>query len=188
MSEVTTQELQGQLELSRQRFTQVIEQIRSVLVADVGAFVSKSCKQVFLEQTGAADALDDARLGAFKRRAEEVGASAAQRLSADLSADEVWMSGASAPSDDRSLSHASGVWEKVCAVEADTHALLKDFGFETEGVAYQPPRYFVGGLYLPTLVEHYWRLRQEMGALEAQQADLSARATRDRLEARWRDA
>jgi hypothetical protein len=188
MGDVTTQELEGQLELSRERFTQVTEQIRSVLVADASAFLSKSCRQAFLTQADAADALDDARLKGFKGRATAVGAAAASRIEETLSDPAVWLSGANTTSEERSLNDAVGVWSVVQTVEADGRALLSEFGFEPERLSYAPPKYFVGGLYLPTLVEHYWRLRQEMGGLEQQCADLVAQATRDRLQARWDDA
>jgi len=76
----------------------------------------------------------------------------------------------------------------VEAVNADVHELLAGFGFSADEAGYVPPRYFVGGLYLPTLVEHYWRLRSEIGALEAQKASLAAESLRQRLESRWNDA
>jgi len=188
MGEVTTQELEGQLELSQQRFSQVVEQIRTVLVADIKAFIPKACKQAFLAQAEQADALDDGGVSRFKAQASEVGQATAQRIEATLSDASLWLSGANTTLEERSLRDATGVWSALQGVEADAVGLLKEFGFLAEELSYTPPKYFVGGLYLPTLVEHYWRLRQEMGALEQQCADLVAQSTRDRLQSRWDDA
>ena len=90
--------------------------------------------------------------------------------------------------DERSLEDAVGVWTHVQAIDGDIRELLTGFGFDADGAGYVPPRYFVGGLYLPTLVEHYWRLRNEIGALEGQKASLAAESLRQRLESRWNDA
>ena len=188
MGEITTEELEGQLELSQQRFAQVIEQIRTVLVADVAAFVPKACKQAFLTQSEQADALDDAGVARLKGEAAEVGLTAAGRVEGILNEPSTWLSGANATAEERSLHDASGVWSAVQSVTGDVRSLLETFGFDADHVSYTPPKYFVGGLYLPTLVEHYWRLRQEMGALEQQCADLVAQSTRDRLQSRWEEA
>jgi hypothetical protein len=188
VTDVTTQELDGQIELSRQRFTQVIEQIRTVLVTDVSAHAAKACKDAFLTQSSVADSLDDGQLKAFKARGVEVGASASARLADALAGDTVWMDGPADTSDERSLEDAAGVWSHVQAVGVETRQLLDSFGFDGADVAYTPPRYFVGGLYLPTLVEHYWRLRRELGSLEGQKAAVAAETERQRLESRWNDA
>lgn len=188
MADVTTEELTGQIELSRQRFQQVIDQIRTVVVADVSAFTAKAAKQAFLSQSVAADALDDAQLSALKTRSVEVGESASKRLEAALADDSAWLQGPNTTADERSLEDAAGVWSHVDAVNADVRELLTGFGFDAEDAGYVPPRYFVGGLYLPTLVEHYWRLRGEIATLEGQKESLAAESLRQRLEARWNDA
>jgi hypothetical protein len=188
MGEVTTQELEGQLELSRQRFAQVIEQIRTVLVQDVTAFVPRACKQVFLAQTERANAMGDADVSRLKARGTEVGTAAANRVESTLHDPTVWLSGESATGEERSLQDAIGVWAALESVETEVRGVLQEFGFQSDQLCYAPPKYFVGGLYLPTLVEHYWRLRQEMDGLGQQCADLVAQSTRDQLQSRWDQA
>lgn len=185
MSELTSEELSGQLELARQRFEQVIEQIRTVLVSDAGRFVSKSGKAAFLEQPAVSDELSDARLAELKARSNALGEALSKRLGASLAKADCWRTGPSSTSDDRSLQEVSEVWSELQKVGTETREFLGEFGFDSVDISYVPPKYFVGGLYLPTLVEHYWRLRHEMGTLDAQRADLEAQSTRQRLQARW---
>ena len=188
MSDVTTQQLDGQIALSRQRFTQVIEQIRTVLVTDVAGFAAKACKDAFLTQSSVADALDDGQLKAFKAQSAEVGGTSASRLGTALADESAWLAGPDETTDDRSLADAEQLWGHVQQVDAAVRELLGSFGFEGAAVAYAPPRYFVGGLYLPTLVEHYWRLRRELGTLEGQKVAVALESERQRLESRWNDA
>lgn len=187
MSEVTSEELDGQLELSRQRFEQVTEQIRTVLVSDASSFIGKSAKTAFLNQPAVSDALSDGQLAQLKAQGGSLGASLGEELERVLLEPSCWLSGPVSTQDERSLEGIQEVWGALDRVGAQARDLLERFGFETQGLTYVPPKYFVGGLYLPTLVEHYWRLRLEMEALQTQRADLAAQTTRRRLQARWEE-
>ena len=185
MAELTPEELQDQLELARQRFEQVTEQIRTVLVSDASHFIIKSAKSAFLNQPEVSDALSDTQLADFKGRGRSLGSHVAQALEESLADDSCWRSGPVAPTDERSLADVEGVWGHLMEVGAEARSLLEEFGYEAGELAYALPKYFVSGLYLPTLIEHFWRLRQEMGALDEQRADLKEKSTRRRLQARW---
>ena len=188
MADVTIEELDGQIELSRQRFNQVIEQISAVLCSDVAAHVAKASKAAFLGQPAVADALDDVQVKALKAQALEAGQAGARRLREALAGSDAWLDGPDTTSDDRSLEDAVAVWGHVQVIDDATQELLSGFGFDGAGVTYTPPMYFVDGLYLPTLVEHYWRLRKEIGALEGEKVAMDAASVRARLESRWNDA
>jgi len=188
VSDITLRDIEGQLELSQQRFDQVVAQIRTLLVTDVSAFSVKVCKQAFLAQPKVSDALDDERLKTYKARSAELGALSSEGLDSRLSDPTLWLSGEGPGVDERSLQGALGVWGALQAISSEVVVLLGDFGFDAEGISYTPPKYFVGGLYLPTLVEHYWRLRREMSSLDRQREDLETQTTRSRLALRWEDA
>ena len=187
MADVTTEELDGQIELSRQRFKAVTVQISEVLCSDVAAFVSRACKHAFLTQPAVADGIDDGQLATFKVRGTETGKSAAEGLAAALADEQVWLDGPDATTNERSLEDAGDVWSHIQSVNTDVAELLSAFGFDGAGSSYAPPMYFVGGLYLPTLVEHYWKLRKEIDAFEGQKVALAAETVRSRLESRWND-
>ena len=188
MADVTIEQLDGQISLSRQRFSQVIDQIRTVLVEDCKGFVVKASKAAFLEQPIAADKLDDARLASFKKACSELGVTSSQRLSNALGDEALWLGEVGTPSDERSIEDVADVWGHVTAVQNEVKALLNDYGLDGATVDYQCPRYFVGGLYLPTLAEHYWKLRNELRSLLSHKESLAEQTIRSRLESRWNDA
>jgi len=97
VADVTPEELSGQIELSRQRFKQVIDQIRTVVVADVAASVPKAAKQAFLSQSAAADVLDDGQVAALKAQSTEIGSAASGRLAEALVEEAAWLEGADPP-------------------------------------------------------------------------------------------
>ncbi|MEZ4268816.1 MAG: hypothetical protein R3F39_20875 [Myxococcota bacterium] len=189
MNEATVKELDDQISLCNQRFKQVVDQIRTVLAEDLPLFVSREAKRRFLVRTDVAEGLTDEQLKELKRRSTDDGARAGARIMAALADDTVWSRGHSEPDDTRSLIGAEAVWEVVRTIEGDARTLLADFGLDdADRPIYRTPSFFVKGLYLPTLIEHYWKLLGELASLRARKTEVAAESKRARLTSRWDDA
>ena len=72
------------------------------------------------------------------------------------------------------------------AAEKELQAFFVEFGIATAEVPqYKLPAYFVAGLYMPSLAEHYWRIVAESRELEEQKKKLAETSVRERLQAKW---
>ena len=190
MSEtVTVEELESQIELRKQRFGQVIEDIRALLRADLEAWFGRKTKRAFLSNPSAAQDLSKERVSALKRRAAELGKSEADRVHTELADAALWTAGGPEPDNRRDITAASAAWDRVRVAEKALHDLLDEFGLAgDEPMDYKPPAFFVNGLYMPSLAEHFWRLVHEMDQLRAQAQQLKDDAIREKLEAKWDEA
>lgn len=189
MTEAAVKELDDQIALCNQRFKQVVDQIRAVLAEDLPLFVGREVKRRFLARTDVAEGLSDEQLKELKRRSVDDGARAGARIMEALADDDLWSRGGSEPDDTRSLVGSDAVWEAVRTVEGDARTLLADFGLDdADRPIYRTPTFFVRGLYLPTLVEHYWKLLGELAALRTRKTEVAAESKRARLTTRWDEA
>lgn len=189
MTEAAVKELDDQIALCNQRFQQVVDQIRAVLAEDLPLFVGREAKRRFLARTDVAEGLSDEQLKELKRRSTDDGVRAGARIMAALADESLWSRGHAEPDDTRSLVGSEPVWEVVRTIEGDARTLLADFGLDdADRPIYRAPAFFVKGLYLPTLVEHYWKLLGELAALRARKNEVAAESKRARLTSRWDDA
>lgn len=186
MSEtLTAAEIEEQIALRKVRFQQVIGDIRMVLKNDLEAFVARETKRAFLGKPAVSEAMEPQRVVALKQRAAELGKQVGSRADAELADVGLWVT-ATENAQTRDLSAVPAIWDKVVQVEKDLHAFLGEFGLaDAEIPAYKPPAYFVGGLYMPGLAEHYWRLTSEMRELVDQRKKLDEALVRERLQAKW---
>lgn len=185
---VTVEELDAQIELRKNRFKQVTAEIRAVLREDIALFVPREVKKAFLASPSAAQAMTKAKVAELKEKSSALAAALAAKVDAALSDDAVWTTSAEVPKNKNDISAQTAVWERVQPVETDLQALLDTFGLGSDPVRYKAPAYFVKGLYLPSLAEHYWRLVQEVQELEGQKTQIVDDATRAELESKWDDA
>lgn len=183
---LTAHEIDDQIGLRKVRFQQVISDIRAVLRSDLESFVLRETKKAFLAKPAVADAMGADKVMALKRKAVEVGKATATRVEQELADVELWVHTGGEPANTRDLVGAAQVWDKVSSVEKDLQALLSEYGLaEPQAPAYKLPAYFVGGLYMPSLAEHYWRIVAESRELEDQKRKLSENEVRERLQAKW---
>lgn len=184
---LTTQEIDDQIGLRKVRFQQVVADIRTVLRVDLDAFVLRETKKVFLGKPEVAETLSTEQVVALKKGAIELGHRLSQKLEQELADLALWDAPASDPANPRDLSEVPGVWGKLVEAEKAVVEFLASHGFSTE-VSYKLPAYFVGGLYMPSLAEHYWRIVVETRELEDQKKRLSEQTTRDKLQSKWDEA
>jgi len=183
---LTATEIDDQVALRKVRFQQVIADIRVVLRSDLESYVMRETKKAFLALPAVADAMGADKVMALKRKAVEVGKAAAARIDAELADLELWAHSGSEPANTRDLVGATRVWDKVSSIEKDLQALLAEYGLaEPHAPSYKLPAYFVGGLYMPSLAEHYWRIVLDTRELEDQKRKLSENEVRERLQAKW---
>ena len=190
MSEaLTTAEIDAQIEVRKNRFKQVINDIRMVLEEDLPLFVARETKRAFLAMPSVAEGLGQEQVRALKQRSVEVGQAVAREISEALAEEARWHAPTQVPPNTRDISAAAPVWEVVTRIETALQRLLGEFGLaDAEPVRYKAPAYFVKGLYLPGLAEHYWRLIHEVQELTEQQRQIVTDAIKVRLEAVWDEA
>lgn len=183
---LSAQEIEDQIGLRKVRFQQVIADIRTVLKADMEAFVVRETKKAFLARPEVAESMPAERVGALKKRAVELGKSLAAQIDTAIADPEIWGAPAHEPSNPRDLVGIPEVWAQVQGAEKALQAFFEEFGIATaEAPQYKLPAYFVAGLYMPSLAEHYWRIVAESRELEEQKKKLSETSVRERLQAKW---
>jgi len=190
MSEAqTVEELEAQIALRNNRFKQVIADIRAVLEEDLAQFFARETKRAFLTKAAVSEGLSDSQVADLKRRAQADGQAIAKSVSEALADEALWHEVTTVPENARDLRAATPVWAQVTRVEAALQETLDAFGLaDAEPVHYKLPSYFVKGLYMPGLVEHYWRLVHEVEELEEHRRRVETDAVKARLETRWDDA
>lgn len=183
---LSAHEIEDQIGLRKVRFQQVIADIRAVLKADVEAFVVRETKKAFLSRSDVAEAMPAEKVGALKKRSVELGKSISASLDAAIADPALWNPPPGEPANPRDLVGVPEVWAKVEGVEKDLQAFLQEFGLGgAEAPQYKLPAYFVAGLYMPSLAEHYWRIVVETRELEEQKKKLTETTVRERLQAKW---
>ena len=176
---LSAQEIEDQLGLRKVRFQQVITDIRAVLKADLEAFVVRETKRAFLARPEVADQMPQDKIVAL-------GTSLAAKTDEAIADPALWTAPAHEPHNARDLVGIPDVWARVVAAEKELHTFLQGFGIGgAEAPQYKLPAYFVAGLYMPSLAEHYWRIVVESRELEEQKKKLSETTVRDRLQAKW---
>ncbi len=186
---LSAQEIDDQIALRKVRFQQVIGDIRTVLKADLEAFVLRETKKAFLARADVADAMPAERVGALKKRALELGKALAARIDGEIADAALWTAPEHEPANPRDLVGVHEVWARVNGAEKELHAFLGEFGIASaEAPQYKLPAYFVAGLYMPSLAEHYWRIVVETRELEEQKKKLAETSVREKLQAKWDSA
>ncbi len=184
---LTTHEIDDQIGLRTVRFQQVVADIRTVLRADLDAFVMRETKRAFMARPDVAETMSADKVGALKKGAIELGKSLSQRIDAELADLLLWQAPSGEPANPRDLAGVPGVWAKLAEAEKAVADYLAGFGLASE-VSYKLPAYFVGGLYMPSLAEHYWRIVVETRELEDQKKKLSEQVVKEKLQSKWDEA
>lgn len=185
---LTEREIDEQLGLRHQRFEQVIQDIRKLLQHDLEGFFVRETKKTFLSEIAVAEGLSDEAILALRKDAQALGRREGERVASELADLERWKAGEALArlEGKHDLSEVAEVWDVVRSSEAALVVFLRGHGFAVPSTpTYRPPAFFVAGLYMPGLNEHYWRILHEVQELHAQRAALAAKTVRDRLQARW---
>ena len=180
------------LALVTQRLQQTLHDIRKVLAADLKAFPGREAKKRFLEGGAFSSALDATVLSAFKIEIDGVGSGLVKSVIEDLGNDSVWLevSGDLPDTDKRSLEWNPVVFQSLQRVADATSEVLRKHGFPSDSclVDYKTPTWFIDGLYLPGLIENYWKGMAELRAAQNQAEEVTRVEAVQHLADRWEDA
>jgi len=173
------------------RLSREVSALRKILSADLPVHVRRSARTVFERS---ARELDDAALSALKAATELL----AQTLPAEVLAPFAelaawaWPEGEPFPESPSALRDHPRLASALEAIQVGLERLLGEHGFPVEEtrphVAYAEPAYFVGGLYLKSVVANYWRALSDYDALSREVRELASAATRAERRQRWEDA
>ena len=189
MEPESPQQLADRIVLRRERFREVVDDLRAVLREDLPAWAVKQTRAAFLAHPEIAEELSAEQVAALKQRAADLGSARAADVDSTLSDLALWEAVRAEPTDRKSLAEATEIWGVVAGVPNALRELLLDFGLASQQPPeYRAPVYFVSGRYFPALAEHYWALLAEIRELGTRLTELAVSQQRDRLEAKWDDA
>ena len=166
------------------RLEGIASDIRALFAEDVEGFASRAVRARFLEGEGFGEDLTDDALRALKAQCASDGVAFRAEVEEKLAPVAVWLKGMGV-TDRAGLESVPEIWSVVSAVEARVEAILAEHGGVGAPVRYTAPVRFVGGRYLKTLVEHYWRTIGELEAIESAVQAQERAWSRTALTKRW---
>jgi hypothetical protein len=191
-TEKTSNEANANVALVTQRLQQNLNDIRKVLEQDLRAFPEREAKRRFLENGTFSEEMDDSTLSAFKEDVSALSGGVAASAIEALSEDSPWldMRGDLPETDQRSLEWNPVVFQHLQSVAGGVQQVLEKHGFPAElsSVEYKTPTWFIDGLYLPGLIENYWKGLTELRAAQVQVDEVQRVESVQNLADRWEDA
>lgn len=173
------------------RIAMISRDIIAIFREDLPVFIEKEVKKRFLDAVDFSAGLPKTRVAELRARTAAVAAQQVATVEAALSGLEPWLSAKEVVSPRQAITDNPAVWGPIRTVEDSTTALLEEFGFpkgpDGYGVHYEPPARFIGGKFLKTLVEHYWRSLEELEKLHLRAAQKDNARMRAELLRKWDD-
>ena len=192
MSDESKSEAQINLTLVTQRLQQTLADIRKVLSIDLADFPARVAKKRFLEGGEFSSKMDEVALSAFKRDIVQLATAGVEPVLNQLETDDIWLklTGELPDTDKRSLEWNPAVFQQLQGVAQATSGILAAHGFPADScsVEYKTPTWFIEGLYLPGLIENYWKGMAELRAAQAQAAEVTRVEEVQQLADRWEEA
>lgn len=170
------------------RLSREVTALRKILVADLPVHVRRSARVVFERS---ARELDDAALSALKAGTEELAGSLPAEVLGPLEGLEAWAwpAGEPFPESPTTLRDHPRVAGALDALRVGLERFLGDHGFPVEEirphVTYSEPAYFVGGLYLKSVVANYWRALSDYDSQSREVRELASAELRAERRRRW---
>ena len=184
-------EAAAQLASARRHLGEVLGELRQVLREDLAAFPGREGKKRFVDSGDLGQGLSDEALGTLKRDLDAVASGVVQDVLAQLEADGPWLALSALPESERStLESAKAVTGLLASVAEAVEAVLERHGFppELREVGYRTPTWFIGGRYMPGLIEKYWAWLAKVRELEAALEEERRSDTVRDLARRWEEA
>lgn len=167
-----------------------VREMVEVLKIDVPAFFVRSAEKRFVSSPDVSEKWSDDQLRRFKKDVNDAGERVARELGKALEPWDAWAwdPRQTFPEDPKGLEPNARVWAHVKKVSDDLAALLEKNGYPDSPAAretYKLPSYFVGGRFMKSLVESYWRGLQEHFELTRIIDEAGSKERREKLKARW---
>lgn len=192
MSDESSNDASANLALVTQRLQQNLNDIRKVLGVDLKAFPAREAKKRFLEGGEFSTAMDDGAVSALKIDLAALSEGLVDSVLDTLGEDAGWLEiGVDLPETDRrSLEWNPVVFQQLQRIAEATSELLSKHGFPAAvcTVEYKTPTWFIDGLYLPGLIENYWKGMAELRAAQGQAEEVTRVEAVQHLAERWEDA
>lgn len=197
MSEIEPQEAPGASSQSaaeqalaevETRFSREVTALRKILSADLPVHARRSARAVFERS---ARELDDSALSALKAATEALASSLPGEILAPFTELEAWAwpEGEPFPEHPSALRDHPRLASALEAIQVGLERHLGEHGFPLEEsrphTTYSEPAYFVGGLYLKSVVANYWRALSDYDSLSREVRELASAETRAARRQRW---
>jgi hypothetical protein len=164
-----------------------------VLALDVPAHCLRAVRQVFLEHPHA-DGLDEAAVAALKQDTAHTSQRLGEEVSQQLADTALWRWEAAEPPPESpgDLDAHPHVGPVLGRIGPALEELVVRHGFPADSLgdraAYRLPTYFVGGQFMKSLVESYWRTLALHHHLERRLQSANQAEARKRRQQRWDSA
>lgn len=173
------------------RLSREVAALRKILSADLPVHLRRSARTVFERSERE---LEDAALGALKRASEELAVRLPGEVLAPFAELEAWAwpAGEPFPEQPTGLRDHPRLAGALDAIRVGLERLLSEHGYPAAEVrpyvTYSEPAYFVGGLYLKSVVANYWRALSDYDALSREVQELTSAELRAARRQRWEEA
>lgn len=190
---VSPETAEAQVVAIHDRIRRNADEIRALLRDDLPAFVAREIKTRFVEDADLSSRMGEAQVKALKEAAARAGAALAAQVDEALSPLDPWLAGLTVEEGGKHLEQNPDLWARIARPAAEAvEEVLDTNGFPRpaagHGVAYKEPARFIGGRYLPSLAERYWKAIADLRRI-TEQSEAQARArSRSELARRWDDA
>ena len=191
MSTDDTAHIGEKADAARKQLESLISEMHAVLAEDLPAFPAREGKKRFLDAAERATEITDDEIAALKTALREVAEKASAQVVDQLRARDPWLSeGASPGGEARVLDGNPAVTEALGQVARATHEVLEQCGLASadEPVCYRTPTWFIGGRYMPGLIEKYWKHLAQLQEIEKERAMSEREVERRSLAQRWEEA
>lgn len=188
MDDMSLAELEQHIVMHRSRVLQAADGIKALLADDLAKFVEREMKRAFVTTPEFAGTIDDSALKELKADLASRGPAAAASVIEALDEEGLWFpSGVTADDERKSIDENEALWAVVSRIGDAIVAIKEKYGFPDAGepVTYRPPTWFIGGRYLPSLSERYWRHLRELAEAASAAGSIRAAHAKTELSRRW---
>ncbi|MSP91637.1 MAG: hypothetical protein EXR79_07515 [Myxococcales bacterium] len=189
------------LDAATSRLSAAIADILTLVCEDIQGYPEAELRRRFVESAGA-DQMPDATLKALRTAARELGRASADDVRTRLHDPQQWrgepdgeglraaghlreVAGDEAKKD---LSAVRPAWTVIAAIDARVEALAQQHGLTADDrvpKGYTPPKRFILGKHLPTLVEHFWKALDDVRRAEDSARQTDVESQKRRRAERW---
>lgn len=176
------------------RLQREVGDLRKILAADLPAHVRRSVRLAF-ERSPRADLLEHAQLSALKSATGALAEALSEEALAPFAelGPWTWPRERPFPPEAKGLRDHPALAAALERLDARLEAFLGEHALDPaelgpERAAYREPAYFVGGLYMKSVVANYWRALADYDALSRQVREQEGSEQRAARRQRWEDA
>ena len=187
MSEHDLESVNREIEEAKAQLRPLIESICDVITNDLPGYALKQVRASFIEDVNFAESKSDDELSAMKRRIAAFGEGLKAEIREKLMAcmEAWWGESVCMDRTGKTLEGNASVWSILSEIAPKISGFVRGEGLTPKEVVYATPARFIGGKYLPGMIEKYWAQLAALRALEDERAAVDNEARKARQAARW---